>query len=154
MPNINDQVIIGPRPQIKKLTYDQFIQLSQALARLHEIRSTKIEGSILTRDKKNEAQELKVEAEALVEFLAATFIDHGQEFLGCWHVMKQEYEPLVNGAVSFFNRLAASSHDRAEQIRREAAAGAAKEVKVPDNVVKLSDASLDGASKTGTKLKK
>ncbi len=93
----------------KLLTGEEFNAMGAALARLHEIRNTKPEGSILTRDRKNDAAALQKEGTEIINQLAEQFITHGQEFLGAWMVLKSEYEPLVNGAIPFFRRLANSS---------------------------------------------
>lgn len=123
-------------PARKKLNIETFTQISGALARLHEIRNTEVGGVIQTRERKNDALKLQEEAAALIEFLSDALISHGQELLGCWHVVNNEYTPLVNGFMNFFDRLATASHDRAEMFRRQAEANV-KPAAAPKNVVKM-----------------
>lgn len=105
-----------------RLTAEGFNELASALARLHDIKNRKPDGLILTRDKKNEARELTEEAQSLVGFLSENFIAYGQEFLGAWVTLKTEYEPLINGLVPAFRRVAATVNAQAQQAQLAAQA--------------------------------
>lgn len=138
---MSENKVVNKRPE--KLTEEQFNQLANALARLHEIRNTEVGGAIITAERKAEAAKLEQEALGIIEFISTTMIAHAQEFLGCWRVVQSEYNPLVNGFINFFNRLAVSSHDLAQQ--RNAAMAAMKQPMqaqtddsaAPKNVVRM-----------------
>jgi hypothetical protein len=67
------------------LSRKQAIELANALGRLSEIQSQSIT-----------SPSLQAEARGLVEHCSAAFLSHGPELMGCWFVVRDEYEPIVN----------------------------------------------------------
>jgi hypothetical protein len=73
----------------------------------------------------------EAEKKALQEYILTKLFLHASELLGCWQVMRNEYEPLVQGVSALFGRahnlLGAALQQQAQ----------APEAPTPDNVVKL-----------------
>lgn len=84
-----------PEPSKLKLDRPKFDQLAVALGRLEDIKQL----SALSK-----TREVEAEAMGLVEFLSVQLIDHASELLGCWFVVKAEYEPLCNAVLPIVNR--------------------------------------------------
>jgi hypothetical protein len=102
------------------ITGAEFAQLAQSFARFQFIRNATIKQA-------NDDAELR----GLTEFMAQFFIDHAAEFLGCWQVLRSEYEPLI-GVLSVLARRAIATNDSRSQV--EAPQPAAPEHPHPDNV--------------------
>jgi len=67
------------------LTSEEAMQLAQSYARFEYLRNATI------KQPKDDA-----EIRGLTEYMANTFINHANEFIGCWFGVKNEYEPLLN----------------------------------------------------------
>ncbi len=76
------------------LTFEQFNEIATAYGRLLDIKASVIK-----------TPNHDVEAKGLVEFLANIFIEHAPDFLGAWHVVKTEYEPLANAMSILYPRM-------------------------------------------------
>jgi hypothetical protein len=83
-------------PEVRKpnLTFAQFQEVATAYGRLLDIKASAIK--TVNHD---------AEAKGLVEFLANIFIEHAPDFLGAWHVVKTEYEPLANAMSILYPRM-------------------------------------------------
>lgn len=92
-------------PPSGKLDYDTCTKIGGALNRLEELKTSKI------ATKKGET-----EAMQLVEFLSETLIKHAKELVGCWFVIKGEYEPLIRASVPLFQRLQANAKKQEESL--------------------------------------
>jgi hypothetical protein len=113
-------------PQVPRISFEQFDKIAGAYTRLLELREQTIHNP--NRD---------AEIKGLVEYLAEEFVTHAQEFLGVWHVVRTEYEPLVNCLAQMHPRLVAISQQRqAAQIAQLAAKNTGTEEK-PANVTTL-----------------
>lgn len=92
---------IQPMPNHVPITTAEFTQLSQAYARFSFIRNATIKQA-------NDDAELR----GLTEFMAQFFIDHAAEFLGCWHVLRAEYEPLIGVIATLARRVSGTNESR------------------------------------------
>lgn len=72
-------------PNTPLLSYKKAEELAGALSRLHELAETKIT-----------TKESNAEAAGLKRFVADEAPKHLNEFLGCWFIIRREYEPLLN----------------------------------------------------------
>lgn len=113
-----------------KLDRPKFDQLAGALGRLEDIKNL----SALST-----TREVEAEALGLVEFLSKELIDHAPEMLGCWFVVKAEYEPLCNALVPMVNRCNSIISQRIAQqeARVKAAAAAPAAAPTPGNIITL-----------------
>jgi hypothetical protein len=137
-----------------KLTADDFNGMSGALARLEELNETKSDSAIITREKENENRKAKAEAEGIIEYLSGMFLKHGAELLGCWLIIKNEYEPLCLSMQNTFARVATMcaqrdvARTRAQQAQKQKAppvdnahvAEGCEKFEEPANVVPLNPA--------------
>jgi hypothetical protein len=94
---------------------EEAMQIAQSFARLQHLRNATI---------KQVADDAEIKG--LLEFLAPAMLDHASEFIGCWFVMHNEYQPLIDGLMPAFRRLLATmQQQQAEQAQRAQAAQAA-----------------------------
>lgn len=82
------------QPNQNVITPEKMQQVIFAFARLREL------GSTVIIDPKNEA-----EVVGLKKFLGDFFLEHGNELVGCWVAVRQEYEPLVQTIERIANRV-------------------------------------------------
>jgi len=66
------------------ITREQAVQASKAVRRLTELRN------MATHTANEDSEQL-----GLVKFLDTFFADHQGEFLACWFVVRDEYEPMI-----------------------------------------------------------
>lgn len=76
------------------ITPEKMQQVIIGLARLREL------GSTIIIDPKNEAEVL-----GLKKFLGEFFLEHGNELVGCWIAVRQEYEPMIQTIERIANRI-------------------------------------------------
>lgn len=67
-----------------------------------QVRLRELGGHNTIIDPKSEAEIL-----GLKKFLGDVFVQHGNEFIGCWVAIRQEYEPLIQTLERIFNRVGA-----------------------------------------------
>lgn len=72
--------------KVKRLSTEIAIQLGGALAKVAELENL----SIVTKESEAELRGLK-------SFINDTLHEYANDLLGAWFVVRQEYEPLVNG---------------------------------------------------------
>lgn len=72
-------------------------QISVALARHRELTGGKL--IVNPRD--------EAEIRGLEKFFQEVMVQHGSEFMGCWIAIRQEYEPMVQVAARFLERITA-----------------------------------------------
>lgn len=87
MPNTTNQ-----KP--KSLNFDSVAEIAGALGKLQELRAFTLK-----------SPENEVEARGLAEFLTNSFLNHGEEFLGCWFTVRREYEPFLKAVSSIAYRV-------------------------------------------------
>lgn len=110
-----------------ELTEAKASEIAGAIQRLNELGDSTII---------NPATEAEVKG--LRNYLANTLPQYANELLGCWFVMHNEYEPLIQGFAGLFGRATALLHRNqpgpAVQTDKPETPPAAE---VPDNVVPL-----------------
>lgn len=85
-------------PKSERLTADEATKIAGALQRLNEIQNSPNIVSL------HAPQKEKQEVEDLINYLSETLIKNAKELLGCWFVVKGEYEPLARALVPVFQR--------------------------------------------------
>lgn len=98
---------IKPPPPNNYLTADICQQLGGALARLNEIKDANIIVNVHGVSQ-NDARKTEQECRDLIEFLSVTLIKHAAELVGCWFVVKGEYNPLIQSLVPLVQRVNAN----------------------------------------------
>lgn len=100
-----------PTPPLKP---EEAMKIAQSFARLQHLRNATI---------KQVADDAEIKGH--IEFLAPQFLEHASEFIGCWFVMHNEYEPLINSLMPLANRvLSLMQQAQAAQAQRSQAAQA------------------------------
>lgn len=89
-------VNLPPKPE--RMTADEATKIAGALQRLNEIQNAP---NIVALNAPNKD---KQEVTDLINYLSETLIKHAKELVGCWFVIKGEYEPLVRALVPAFQR--------------------------------------------------
>jgi hypothetical protein len=80
---------------MQKLTDEKFNEIGGALERLTELTNTKILSPSLDAEKSG-----------LEKFITSAMLEYGPELLGCYHVMRTEYIPLIEGFGGLLRRSA------------------------------------------------
>lgn len=82
----------NPQPY-KRIERAEVLKIGEAYTRFVELRNSKIKTA-----------STDAEMAGLTEYLANVFINHVPCFLGPWFVVRDEYEPLVNGFTAMMGR--------------------------------------------------
>lgn len=98
---------INPPPPNNLLTADLCQKIGGALNRLNEIKNANCVVS-LHGINQNDAKRTEQECRDLIEFLSVTLITHAPELIGCWFVIKGEYNPLIQSLVPLIQRINAN----------------------------------------------
>lgn len=72
---------------------EEAMKIAQAYARLQQLRNATI---------KQVADDAEIKG--LIEYLAPALLEHASEFIGCYFVMHNEYEPFINTVLPIFRR--------------------------------------------------
>lgn len=98
---------INPPPPNNLLTADECQKIAGALQRLNEIKDANCIVS-LHGVNQNDAKRTEQECRDLIEYLSVTLIKHARELVGCWFVVKGEYNPLIQSLVPLVQRINAN----------------------------------------------
>lgn len=96
----------GPEPHGARLTMGAAGQIANAYAR-YQLLSEKLQlkngqpTCIVTPETNSEV----AEHSGLQKFLANSFLRHGAELIGSWHIVKTEYEPALRAVATIFARV-------------------------------------------------
>lgn len=113
---------------ISPLTRLEVQKIIDAFGKLNDLSEQVVISSLKAAD---EAQRT-----ALQEFVLDKLFTHASEFLGCWIVMNEEYDPLIRG----FSSLLARAHQTLGEAARQRQASAQSQVSKATNIVNMSGA--------------
>jgi hypothetical protein len=97
------QIVPADTQAPQRLNVKAATEIGGALERWHALRANKI--ATPTAD---------AELAGLTEYLANQLLTYAPELLGCWFVVRNEYEPLVNSAFTLLSRVDAMRAQRAQ----------------------------------------
>lgn len=119
------------------LDFKVFAEIAGALARLKELSKSAL--SSPTAD---------AEIKGLNEYLVRSFLQYGEEFLGCWITIRREYEPALKALASVAHRVrgilgaevrneVVQENDMSVDDQLAAAAAASEPVEEPNKILQL-----------------
>lgn len=109
----NITTINPPPPTNNLLTVDDCQKIGGALARLDEIKNANCVVSL--HGVGNDSKKTEQECRDLIEYLSVTLIQHAGELIGCWFVIKGEYNPLIQAFIPLVQRI--NAHVAAQEKR-------------------------------------
>lgn len=109
-----------------RLTHQQVEEIAQQYARFLDLKEQRIK-----------TPTLEAELTGIMEYLANTFLNHAPEFIGCWNVVRTEYEPICVNLASLFSRVQAIRVNAVAQMKAAEARLKAQQAEPPANVTNL-----------------